>query len=43
MELDCTVKVVATIVLRFDEMDRGEETVATHSNAAARTRLEVNG
>jgi hypothetical protein len=43
MELDSTVKVVATIVLKLDEMDGGEETVPTHTNAAARTRLEVNG
>jgi len=43
MELESTPKVVATIILKLDEMDGGEETVATHSNAAARTRLEVNG
>lgn len=42
MELDSTAKVVATVVLKLDEMDGGEETVPTYTNAAARIRFEVD-
>jgi hypothetical protein len=42
MELEYTKRMVATIVIKFVETDGGEETVPTHSNAAAHNGAEVD-